>query len=92
LASTLAFAVSELADLLVYRRLTRRHGWLIAAAVSNAVGAPIDTMLFLAVAGLPIAVAMPGQLWVKTLATILPLTLVTLTRALLRHRLRRPRS
>ncbi len=90
LASAAAFALSELADLIVYQRL-RRHGWIGAALASNAVGAPVDTMLFLALAGFPIWPAVPGQLWVKAIATAVPVTLVAAIRALLRHRLRRPR-
>ena len=92
IASAAAFAVSELADLLVYQRL-RDHGWIAAALASNAVGAPVDTVLFLALAGLPIWTAVPGQLWVKTLATLATLVAVTVvaaSRALLRHRLRPP--
>lgn len=88
-ASGAAFAVSELADLLVYQPL-RRHGWIPAALASNAVGAPVDTVVFLALAGLPVWVAMPGQLWVKAIATLVPVTAVSVCRALLRHRLRPP--
>lgn len=87
LASATAFGLSELADLLVYQRM-RRHGWAAAALASNTIGAPVDTMLFLALAGFPIWAALPGQLWVKAIATLVPVVLVTLTRALLRHRLR----
>jgi uncharacterized PurR-regulated membrane protein YhhQ (DUF165 family) len=88
-ASAAAFALSELADLLVYQQL-RDRGWIAAALASNAVGAPVDTVLFLAVAGFPIWSAVPGQLWVKAVATLVPVTVVAATRALLRHRLRPP--
>jgi uncharacterized PurR-regulated membrane protein YhhQ (DUF165 family) len=88
-ASGAAFALSELADLLVYQRL-RDRGWIAAALASNAVGAPVDTVLFLAVAGFPVWAAVPGQLWVKALATVIPVTAVAASRALLRHRLRPP--
>ena len=91
LASAAAFTLSELADLLVYQRL-RRHGWIAAALASNAAGAPVDTVLFLALAGFPIWPAVPGQLWVKAIATVVPVTLVAAIRALLRHRLRPTRS
>ena len=87
LASAAAFLLSELADLLVYQRI-RRHGWTAAALASNTIGTPVDTVLFLALAGFPIWAALPGQLWVKAIATLIPVALVTLTRALLRHRLR----
>jgi uncharacterized PurR-regulated membrane protein YhhQ (DUF165 family) len=89
IASAAAFALSELADLLVYQRL-RDRGWTAAALASNAVGAPVDTVLFLAVAGFPIWTAVPGQLWVKAVATLVPVTVVAASRALLRHRLRPP--
>ena len=89
LASATAFAVSELADLLVYQRL-RARGWIAAALASNAVGAPVDTVLFLALAGFPIWEAVPGQLWVKAVATLVPVTVVAASRAVLRHRLRPP--
>lgn len=45
-ASGIAFAVSELADLVVYTPLRERH-WGVAVAVSNACGAVFDTTLFL---------------------------------------------
>jgi uncharacterized PurR-regulated membrane protein YhhQ (DUF165 family) len=89
-ASGAAFALSELADLIVYQRLYRR-GWILAALASNTVGAPVDTIVFLGLAGFPIWTAVPGQVWVKTVATIVPLAAVAAVRALLRHRLRPPR-
>ncbi len=89
-ASACAFTLAEIADLFVYQRL-RARGWIPAAVASNAVGAPVDTVLFLAVAGLPVWVAVPGQLWVKTIATLVPVTVVVIARAVLRHRLRPPR-
>lgn len=46
LASGVAFAVSETADLLVYTPLRRRH-WLGAVAASNTVGLVVDSALFL---------------------------------------------
>ena len=45
-ASAAAFALSELADLYVYEPL-RRRSWAGAAAASNAVGAAVDSALFL---------------------------------------------
>jgi len=89
LASAAAFALSEPADLLVYQRL-RRHGWIPAALASNAAGTPVDTVLFLALAGFPIWPAVPGQLWVKAIAAAVPVALAAI-RALLRPRLRPPR-
>ncbi len=90
-ASATAFAVSELADLLVYQPL-RRRGFLRAVLTSNAVGAPLDTTIFLGLAGLPVWSALPGQLWVKALATVIPVAAAAATRALLRHRLRSRRA
>src|SRR6266542_4715813 len=86
-ASAAAFVVSELADLLVYQPL-RRRGWALAVLASGAVGAPVDTVLFLALAGFPIWAALPGQLLAKATATAIPVAVVLLARALLRHRLR----
>lgn len=91
LASAAAFAMSELADLLVYQPL-RRRGLLRAVVASNAVGAPLDTIVFLSLAGFPVWSALPGQLWVKAWATLIPVAAVLAARALLRHRLRPSRS
>jgi len=87
LASAIAFVASELADLLVYQPL-RRRGWVRAVLASNGVGAPVDTVLFLALAGFPIWAAVPGQLLAKAAATAIPVAVVLAVRALLRHRLR----
>lgn len=46
LASGVAFAVSELADLVVYERIRRRSRWLGVAA-SNTVGLVVDSIVFL---------------------------------------------
>ncbi len=88
-ASAAAFVLSELADLVVYQPL-RRRGWLRAVIASNAVGAPVDTVLFLALAGFPIWAAVPGQLLAKATATAIPVAVVLAVRALLRHRVRAP--
>lgn len=45
-ASGIAFLVSETADLCVYEPL-RRKNWVKAVVASNAVGAAVDTVLFL---------------------------------------------
>ena len=87
LASGVAFAVSELADLSVYRPL-RRYSWTRAVLASNTVGALVDTTLFLSLAGYPIAAALPGQLWVKTATTLTAVVSVVVARAVLRHRVR----
>jgi queuosine precursor transporter len=88
-ASATAFVVSELADLFVYQPL-RRRGWVRAVVASNAVGAPVDTVLFLALAAFPIWAAVPGQLLAKATATAIPVALVLAARAVLRHRVRAP--
>src|SRR4051795_4263903 len=65
LASAVAFALGELADLAVWRRL-RKAGWRRALLASNAVGALVDTCVFLPLAGFPITLAtVGGQFIVK---------------------------
>jgi uncharacterized PurR-regulated membrane protein YhhQ (DUF165 family) len=61
LASGAAFAASEVADMAVYTPL-RRGGWARAVLASNAVGAVVDTVLFLWLAGFPVMASLPGQL------------------------------
>jgi len=68
-ASGVAFAVSELFDWAVYAPL-RRKGWARAVVASNLVGSVVDSVLFLALAGFPVWPAMPGQMFVKTAATL----------------------
>lgn len=86
-ASAVAFSISETADFLVYNPL-RRKGWARAALASGLVGSVVDTVLFLALAGFPIWVAMPGQMFAKTAATVAVVALVVVARAVLRHRVR----
>lgn len=68
LASGVAFACSEVADLLVYTPL-RKRGYIRAAIASNVVGAFVDTALFLWIAGFPIADAIAGQMVGKVAVT-----------------------
>lgn len=68
LASGIAFAASETADLLVYSPL-RKRGYIRAAIASNVVGALVDTVLFLWIAGFPIADAIAGQIVGKATVT-----------------------
>jgi uncharacterized PurR-regulated membrane protein YhhQ (DUF165 family)/predicted DNA-binding transcriptional regulator AlpA len=84
-ASVVAFVTAELVDLLVFQQL-RSRGTLRAALLSNAVAAPIDTTLFLTVAGLPVWPGLPGQLWAKMLVTAVPLAVLAAGRALRRRR------
>lgn len=79
LASGVAFLVSELADLAVYTPL-RRKGYIRAAVASNIVGALVDTVLFLWIAGFPIADAIAGQMVGKVAVTALVVVAVSSVR------------
>jgi hypothetical protein len=63
-ASLVAFALSETADMAIYTPL-RKRGRSRAVAVASTIGAIVDTFVFLWIAGFPIAQAAPGQLIVK---------------------------
>lgn len=66
-ASGVAFLLSELADLGVYTPM-RRKGWRRAVLASNAVGAVVDTLIFLWLAGFPLAPeSVGGQVLVKAI-------------------------
>ena len=75
LASTVAFVSAELIDLTVYVPIRRAKGFIQGALVSNMVSAPIDTFVFLTLAGFPVtAQTVGGQFIGKVLwATVLPL-------------------
>lgn len=75
LASGVAFLASELADLAIYTPL-RKRGYIRAAVASNVVGAFVDTVLFLWIAGFPILAALPGQMVGKVAVTALVVALV----------------
>lgn len=80
IASGAAFAASEVADMAIYTPL-RRKGWARAVLASNLVGAVVDTVLFLALAGFPVMASLPGQLIGKAVwAALLPVLLVTAAR------------
>ncbi len=65
LASATAFLLAELLNMAVYAPL-RRRAWRTAVIASNAVGAVVDTFVFLAIAGFPtVAATVGGQLLVK---------------------------
>jgi uncharacterized PurR-regulated membrane protein YhhQ (DUF165 family) len=69
LASSVAFTVSELADMAVYTRLERRG--ITAVVGSNIVGAAVDSALFLQIAFGSLAFwegQMVGKLWVTVAA------------------------
>lgn len=80
LASAAAFGLAELADLAVYTPL-RKRGYVRAALASNVVGAFVDTIVFLAIAGFPIWQAFPGQMVGKLLVTAVVVGGVALVRA-----------
>lgn len=79
LASAVAFGLSELADLAVYTPL-RKRGYIRAAIASNIVGALIDTVVFLWIAGFPIMQALPGQMVGKLLVTAAAVAAVVIIR------------
>lgn len=75
-ASVCAFALSELADFAVYTPL-RRRGYVRAAVASNVVGALVDTLVFLHVAGFPVVRdAVAGQMVAKLTVTVLAVLVV----------------
>lgn len=71
LASGMSFFFSELADFVVYTPLQRRN-FVVAVVASGIVGSVVDSFLFLRIAGIPLAAALPGlllaKLWVQLLA------------------------
>lgn len=87
IASATAFLLAELADFAVYTPL-RERGWVRAVLASNIVGAPIDTLVFLGLAGFPLTWStVLGQLVGKLLwATLVPvLILAAVSRAVPRQ-------
>lgn len=70
LASAVAFAGSELLDWAVFARV-RTRSLSRAVFVSSVVSAPVDTVLFLAIAGFPLTLqAVAGQFMVKTVMAL----------------------
>ena len=82
IASAVAFTVSEMADWAVYSPL-RHRSRIGAALASNTVGAVLDSLLFLAIAGFPLAGA-GTQTIVKVAATAAIVAGLGVRRALLR--------
>lgn len=80
IASAVAFGLSELADLAVYTPL-RKRGYIRAAVASNVVGAFIDTVVFLWIAGFPVLAALPGQMVGKVAVTAAVVAVVAGVRA-----------
>ena len=78
IASGVAFLLSELADLAIYAPL-RRRGYIRAAIASNIAGSIVDSILFLTLAGIPLAFA-PGQIIGKLWITAAVVLAVAATR------------
>jgi uncharacterized PurR-regulated membrane protein YhhQ (DUF165 family) len=76
-ASVAAFLIAELADMALYTPL-RRRGWARAVVASNTVGALLDTLVFLWLAGFGLTVtSVAGQLVGKVIwATLIPVLIV----------------
>lgn len=90
-ASTIAFLGAELVDLAVFTPI-RRRGFVRAAVASNIVSAPVDTVLFLSIAGFPLTwETLTGQFVGKVLwATLIPLAIYAIARhAVLRESVNR---
>jgi queuosine precursor transporter len=70
-ASGSAFLFSELVDFAVYTPLQERR-FVLAVVASGIIGSVVDSVLFLGLAGIPLAAALPGLLlakvWVQLLA------------------------
>lgn len=80
IASAVAFGLSELADMAIYTPL-RRRGYARAAIASNLVGAVVDTVVFLWLAGFGLApLVVAGQLVGKAWVTALVVALVVMVR------------
>jgi uncharacterized PurR-regulated membrane protein YhhQ (DUF165 family) len=91
LASTVAFTAAELVDLLVFIPTRNRSGFTSAALISNIISTPIDTILFLWIAGFPLTFnAVEGQFIGKVVwATLIPLAFYVVgRRAVLRQSVR----
>lgn len=61
IASTTAFLLGELLDYAVYTPLANRR-WVWAIVLSAAAASVLDSVLFLGIAGIPLALALPGLL------------------------------
>lgn len=76
-ASGVAFLVSELADWSAYQPTRRAYGFLAGVALSNIVGATVDTLVFMPLAGFPLsALSVSGQIVGKLLLSTVPLLIV----------------
>ena len=78
-ASAVAFLLSESADFAIYTPL-RKRGYIRAATASNLVGAVVDTIVFLTIAGFPLRQAFAGQVVGKLLVTLVVVAAVVAVR------------
>ena len=85
-ASTVAFVTAEIVDLAVFEPVRNGRGFVTAALVSNVVSAPVDTFVFLSLAGFPLTVVtVAGQFVGKVFwATMIPLALFLVARRAVR--------
>jgi uncharacterized PurR-regulated membrane protein YhhQ (DUF165 family) len=89
LASGIAFAISETTDTLVYTPL-RAKGWRRAAMTGTVLGALIDTLAFLTLAGFPVTFpSVTGQFIAKTAITWAAVLAVTAIRSARRDQVSR---
>lgn len=85
LASGVAFLLGELVDMGVYTPL-RERSWVAAVVASSVVAAPVDTALFLSLAGFPLTwPGVAGQWLVKVGVCLVAVTLLGGARALVRQ-------
>lgn len=92
IASGAAFGVSELADTSLYTPL-RRHGWARAVLLASLLGAIVDSLVFLSLAGFPLTPrSLAGQLLAKQAAVWAAVSAAAVRkrwrRAILRHTLK----
>ncbi|MFF0741529.1 VUT family protein [Streptomyces sp. NPDC004111] len=78
-ASAVSVLLAECADMCVYTPL-RAHGWVRAVLPATLVGAFLDTVVFLTIAGFPVWPAVPGQMTGKGWAVAVPVLVVLLCR------------
>jgi len=84
-ASALAFAASEVVDLGVYQQIRQRSIYA-AVVLSSSIAAPVDTILFLQLAGFPLTwQAVAGQVLVKTAMAVVGVTLLALSQRVQEH-------
>lgn len=81
-ASSTAFVVAELVDLAVFEPIRNVRGFAPAALASNIVSAPVDTVVFLTMAGFPLTVVTVGGQFVGKVfwATMIPLAVFLIAR------------